>query len=98
MTDMRAPESKKPPVKAAVQVEPDWRPKTYTVKKGDTLYSIALDHGLDYKELAQWNNLDNPNRIRTGQQLRLASPQEQAVAAAPAMSAVEVRPLGAPEA
>lgn len=45
--------------------------EAYTVKKGDTLYSIALDHGLDYKELAAWNNIDNPNRILIGQSLRV---------------------------
>lgn len=43
----------------------------YTVKKGDTLYSIALDNGLDYKELASWNGIDNPHRILIGQQLRV---------------------------
>jgi lipoprotein NlpD len=45
----------------------------YTVKKGDTLYSIALDNGLDYRELAGWNGIDNPNRILVGQQLRVKS-------------------------
>jgi len=43
----------------------------YTVKKGDTLYSIALDHGLGYKELAALNNLENLNRILIGQSLRI---------------------------
>ena len=43
----------------------------YTVKKGDTLYSIALDHGQDYRDIAAWNSLDNPNRILIGQQLRV---------------------------
>ncbi len=51
--------------------ETDPRPEYYTVKAGDTLYTIALDNGLDYKELAEWNNLNNPNLIRVGQQLRL---------------------------
>ena len=46
----------------------------YTVKKGDTLYSIALDHGLDYKELAAWNNIENLNRIQIGQSLRVKAP------------------------
>lgn len=46
---------------------------TYTVKKGDTLYSIALDNGLYYKDLQSWNNLEDPNRILVGQQLRLSS-------------------------
>ena len=45
--------------------------KFYTVQKGDTLYSIALNHGLDYKELAQWNGIDNPSNISTGQKLNL---------------------------
>lgn len=47
---------------------------TYTVKRGDTLAQIALDNGLDYRELASWNGLDNPNVIRVGQVLVLAAP------------------------
>ena len=47
------------------------RPQTYTVKRGDTLHAIALDHGLDYRELVAWNNIDNANLIRVGQVLRL---------------------------
>lgn len=47
-------------------------PGLYTVKKGDTLHSIALDHGVDYRDLAVWNGIDNPNRIRLGQQLRVS--------------------------
>jgi lipoprotein NlpD len=54
--------------------EVDWRPETYTVKRGDTLYSIALDHGLDYKELAAWNQLADPNVIKVSQQLKLRAP------------------------
>jgi len=57
-------------------VEPDWRPQSYTVKRGDTLHAIALEHGLDYRELAAWNAIDNPNLIRVGQVLRLAAPGE----------------------
>ncbi len=44
----------------------------YTVKKGDTLFSIALEHGRDYKDIAAWNSLENPNRIQVGQQLRVS--------------------------
>ena len=47
---------------------------TYTVKRGDTLHQIALDNGLDYRELAAWNNIENVNRIFPGQVLRLAAP------------------------
>lgn len=56
--------------------EKDWRPKLYTVQKGDTLYSIALDHGLGYKDLLEWNGIDNPNVIKIGQQLKLISPAQ----------------------
>lgn len=69
----------KPPVKPApgarvAQPVDQPRPETYTVKSGDTLYSIALEFGLDYRELAGWNNID-PARIRVGQQLRLSPPR-----------------------
>lgn len=50
----------------------------YTVKKGDTLYSIALDHGQDYKDVAAWNYLENPNLIKIGQQLRVVPPESAA--------------------
>ena len=48
------------------------RPASYRVKRGDTLYSIAWRFGLDHRELARWNGLDDPNLIFSGQQLRLA--------------------------
>jgi lipoprotein NlpD len=72
----------------------------YTIKKGDTLYSIALDHGLDHRELAAWNNIENPNRIRVGQQLRVKAPgtaASEAVVTHPigTGSAVEQRSLDA---
>lgn len=50
----------------------------YTVKRGDTLYSIALEHGQDYKDLKDWNSLEDPNRIRAGQQLRVAPAEDEA--------------------
>jgi len=46
----------------------------YTVKRGDTLYSIALEHGHEYRELAQWNSLDDPTKISVGQVLRVSPP------------------------
>lgn len=54
--------------------EPDWRPKTYVVQKGDTLYSIALEHGFGYREVADWNGIEDPHRILVGQELRLTPP------------------------
>jgi len=72
-------------------------PGTYIVKRGDTLYSIALEHGADYRELAQLNRLDDPSKIRVGQELRLNSPEERSTAQvgiARAPREIESRPLG----
>ena len=46
----------------------------YTIKGGDTLYSIAREHGIDYRDLIAWNSIESPNRIRPGQQLRVRPP------------------------
>lgn len=66
-------------------------PDFYTVKRGDTLYGIALDHGQDYKDLAGWNNIANPNLIQAGQVLRVTPP-----AATTAESGVVVRAITPP--
>lgn len=73
-----APAATKPaaPVQAAAAT--DSRIGYHSVKKGDTLYSIALDNGQDYKDVAAWNNLENPNRIMIGQQLRVTPPDNGA--------------------
>ncbi|MFN3398442.1 MAG: peptidoglycan DD-metalloendopeptidase family protein [Sulfurimicrobium sp.] len=68
----------------------DWRPQMYSVKKGDTLYGIALEYGFDYKELAEWNGITPPYIIRVGQQLRLAPAQADAVAVTPLKSVAPV--------
>jgi lipoprotein NlpD len=46
----------------------------YSVKRGDTLYSIAQEHGVDQRDVMQWNGLDDPTRLRVGQQLRVRPP------------------------
>lgn len=45
--------------------------QTYTVQRGDTLYSIARRHGVSMAVLAQVNNITNYNRIYAGQVLRI---------------------------
>lgn len=74
----RAPVAKKPvtttPSKASTSATAgsDWRPNTHTVKKGDTLYSIGLEYGFYYKDIAQLNNIQPPAyTIHIGQQLKL---------------------------
>ena len=49
-------------------------PRTYTVKRGDSLAVIArknLGSSSKWHKIASLNNLDNPNRIRVGQVLML---------------------------
>ena len=57
------------------------RSDTYIVKRGDTLYGIALDHGLDYRDLVRWNGIANPNAIEVGQVLRVRDPEATAATA-----------------
>jgi len=66
---------------------------TYVVKKGDTLVSIALANGLDYRDLAAWNNVANVNRIEIGQVLVLAPPNG---AAPPASTLPPAAPVTTP--
>ncbi len=73
----RGVEMRKP---ATVQVAPVPQKKivassgatqTYVVQKGDTMYSIAFVHGVDFRDVAELNNIDNPGAIQIGQQLRI---------------------------
>jgi len=96
----RTAETKSAPSKPGVAAKPaprpgDARPEFYTVRKGDTLYSIALDHGLDYRELAQLNGITDPGVIRVDQQLRLRL-AGSAATTAPVKTApgVQGRPIG----
>jgi lipoprotein NlpD len=70
---------------------------TYTVKAGDTLFSIAKANNVAVRDLAAWNNIDDPSNISVGQVLRLTSPNGVAVTPAKAPGAVEGKPIsGAP--
>ncbi|HEU4621537.1 MAG TPA: peptidoglycan DD-metalloendopeptidase family protein [Burkholderiaceae bacterium] len=58
------------------------RSTSYVVKRGDTLYSIALDHGQDYRDIAAWNQLTDPNVLNVGQTLRVTPPDATTTATA----------------
>ena len=45
--------------------------RTYIVKSGDTLSSIAKKYGTTYKKIAKDNNISNPNKIYPGQKLTI---------------------------
>lgn len=65
---------------------------THTVAAGDTLYKISVQYGLDYRDIAAWNEIDAPYTIYPKQVLRLAPPGSAAPAGAsapePAVAAV----------
>jgi lipoprotein NlpD len=44
----------------------------HMVKPGETLYSIGWRYGMDYHDIADWNDLASPYRLKEGQMLRLA--------------------------
>ena len=46
----------------------------YRVKKGDTLFRIALDQGQAYRDLVLWNNLSDPNQIEVDQLILVKAP------------------------
>lgn len=90
------------PVAAAPVVRPNaenaGKPGFHTVRPGDTLARIALDHGQNWRDVARWNGLENPNVIEVGQVLRVAPPGADAAAVSlPVASGarVESRPLDA---
>lgn len=89
----------KPPVAQAVPAAPAAGVAgEHVVRRGDTLYSIALEHGMDYRELAAQNNIDDPSKLRVGQVLRVgAAPPKPPVqvGTARAGTQIESRPLDA---
>jgi nucleoid-associated protein YgaU len=70
-TKVEVPKVDTPPVDVpepeapAAPAEPEYR--TYTVKSGDTLSEIAQGFGVDWHEMAELNNLENPDLIFPGQ-------------------------------
>jgi lipoprotein NlpD len=98
VSDIRPPPA---PAQAAVPAAaaapaPSVGPGQYMVKRGDTLYSIALENGADYRDVARWNGLDDPTKISVGQVLRVAPPEPAPgvqVGAARGSEALQSRPL-----
>lgn len=74
------------------------KPGYYTVKPGDRLMRIALDHGQAWRDIARWNNLADPNVIEVGQVLRVIPPVDVAVAVARPVSTPSATPSAVPPA
>jgi len=99
VSDIRPPLAAKPvaapaPTPALAQVTAP--PGHYVIKRGDTLYSIALEHGADYRDVARWNALDDPTKISVGQVIRVTPPEASPgvqVGAARGRTPPQARPL-----
>jgi lipoprotein NlpD len=57
------------------------KPGYYMVKPGETLIRIGLETGQNWKDIARWNNLAQPNQIEVGQVLRVVPPASETSAA-----------------
>jgi len=71
-------------MKPAPVTELKWEPfnnkaRSYTVRKGDTLYAIAFRYDMDVKKLMQINKLKDPYSLNKGQVLSLQALPEAAV-------------------
>lgn len=74
VTTRKLPTTRKPPTRTNAD--------TYFVQRGDTLYSIAWQHGLNTRQLAGMNAIRAPYTIYTGQRLRVKPGGKPSVAAA----------------
>jgi len=50
------------------------KPGYYAVRPGDTLIRIGLDNGQNWRDIARWSGIENPNIIEVGQVLRVVPP------------------------
>ena len=79
--------------RAPVGVENAGKPGYYTVQKGDTLIRIGLDAGQNYRDIARWNAIENPNRIEIGDVYRVVPPEEPVLAKPVASTRLSATPL-----
>jgi len=82
----RSPNATKAPAKMIAGADNSGKPGYYSVKSGDTLIRIGMDNGQSWRDIARWNNIENPNLIETGQVLRVTPPEETGVVVRPVSS------------
>jgi lipoprotein NlpD len=73
-------------------LEPQAQGADYVVAKGDTIYSIAWQFGLDYTVLAQANHLQYPYPIHPGQRLKMTNIARGAAVPVLPMPVVRTKP------
>jgi lipoprotein NlpD len=98
------PAASAPTPKVLPGAEHAGKPGYYTVKPGDTLARIGLEVGQNWRDVARWNGIENPNLIEVGQVLRVFRPGSEPLGQAPSVAAaptapqgsVSVNPIGSP--
>ena len=85
----KPPEAKPVDAKTNGATNKDWRPDSHIVKKGDTLFGIGLEYGVDYKEIATANNIAAPYPIKIGQKIDLSSFKSKLAAATEAAKSAD---------
>jgi lipoprotein NlpD len=70
-TTQTAPIASTKPVQAAKKIDPQG---AYIVQPGDTLYSVAWEFGIDYRDIIDNNKLRSPYTLHTGEHLKLVKP------------------------
>ena len=81
-----------PAARSAPGSENAGKPDYYTVKPGDTMIRIGLDTGQNWRDIARWSGVENPNQIEVGQVLRIALPVPGTVIATAAPTAAGAVP------
>ncbi len=74
-------------------IENTGKPGYYTVRPGDTMIRIGLETGQNWRDLARWNNMDNPNIIEVGQVMRVIPPGTADVPASTTTTVATPKPV-----
>jgi len=60
-----------PAVKSKTKNTKELDTKVYTIRRGDTLWKIARQHGVNLNDLARWNNISTRSRLIPGDKLKI---------------------------
>ena len=82
-----------PPMKTDVAAK-----NVYVVKSGDSLSKIAVSHGLNTRELAELNQITDPNKVRIGQKLILPDHSKPSTSQPTAKKSSSVKAPSSPKA
>jgi len=79
------------PVSKHARHTPQRQASTHKVRRGETLYSIAFQHGKDYRKLARLNGIRPPYTIFVGQKIRLHASKKQLASRSTTAKKAQVR-------